>query len=390
MACISHSSIDSLLKERGIILLDADDVPEAEDTNDLDVFLRYEGLLALALLSINKTPKALVKSQIRNLVSDMDLAVVSLSEQRRIINGFEEALSNYKAAVVPAQQKLLNDRMTRMAERTQTNVAREILKERVKVEREIERQVIKSLPTPKPTPAPVFAPPPKPPSAPNLPALIPTPRQRPTFTTTQTTSWNQQTIRWTAKDTVAMKYLSDSQALYAGKFIDTNLIDRARNIIARDYSLYGDNPAKVSQLIKDGLVEMIDVTDNYWRTVATNALANARSYANLRAFADEGVHSFLFVAVMDIRTSQICSSLNGRTFPVKPALDRMEKAMVAQDIETLDKFTPMVRTLPGKEIQFSAQGKTFGPDASDDFLLAEGIIIPPLHFLCRSTIKPQY
>lgn len=385
MACTSPScNADALdlLKSKGVVLLDADDVPEDDDTNDLITFLKYEGLLALALLRNNAGPKRVLQEQIKRLVNPMDLAEVSLAEQQRILNGLSVSLQQYKEAIVPVQQKLLNERMTQMTRRTRTNVAKEILTSRAQAEKLERGLFIEKLEfggRPPQIPAPQAQP------------VTPSPRAA-RFNTTSTTSWNQQTITWAQKDTVAMQYLERSQAIYAGKFIDTNLIDTARNIITRDYSLYGNNRDKVAQLIKDGLVSMPDVTDRYWKIVTTNALANARSYANLREMQEQGVHSFVFVAVMDERTTTICRSLNSRVFPVKPALDRMEGAINAQDLESLDKFTPMVRVIKdqGDGLTFSAQGQTFGEDVSDAFLLANGIIIPPLHFLCRSTIKPQY
>lgn len=383
MACTSLScNADALdlLKSKGVVILDADDVPEDDDTNDLITFLKYEGLLALALLRNNAGPKRVLQEQIKHLVSPMDLAEVSLAEQQRILNGLSVSLQQYKEAIVPVQQKLLNERMTQMARRTRTNVAKEIITSRAQAEKLERGLFIEKL---------EFGG--RPPQIPAPQQTIPLPRAA-SFNTTSTTSWNQQTITWAQKDTVAMQYLERSQAIYAGKFIDINLIDTAKNIITRDYSLYGNNRDKVAQLIKDGLVSMPDVTDRYWKIVTTNALANARSYANLREMQEQGVHSFVFVAVMDERTTTICRSLNGRVFPVTPALDRMEGAISAQDLESLDKFTPMVRVIkdPGDGLTFSAQGKTFGPDVDDAFLLANGIIIPPLHFLCRSTIKPQF
>lgn len=369
MACTCPSDFESLLKERGLVVLDSDDVPEQDDTNDLDTFLKYEALLILSLLSQNKSPRATLANQIKKVVSGMDLSAVSPSEQQRIIQGMSIALQEYKSAIVPAQKKLLIERMNIMGSRTQKNVQNGILTSRREIELKFQQDLYSDITKSMEPPVPLLSP------------LSSAARQ--------TTSWNQQVIQWSAKDTVAMDYLGNSQALYAGKFIDKNLINRARNIITRDYSLYGDSPEKISQLIKDNLVEMVNVTDTYWRTVATNALANARSYANLRAFQETGVHSYVFVAVIDSRTTKICESLNGKVFPVRPALERMESAINAQDLESLDKFTPMVRTIPGDGLTFSAQGQTFGPDVSESWLIANGVTIPPLHFLCRSTIRPN-
>jgi SPP1 gp7 family putative phage head morphogenesis protein len=192
-----------------------------------------------------------------------------------------------------------------------------------------------------------------------------------------------------------MEYLGRSHALYAGKYIEEGMVKRARNIITRDYSLYGDDAAAIGQRVKDGLVSMANVTDSYWQTVATNALAQARTYANLATMHAQGVSHYTFVAVLDERTTTICRSLAGKTWAVSPSLDRMERAISATELAELERSLPFVRDVPGADGE--TIGFAFGPadnpthfNAETDLaqLAAMGVNIPPLHFYCRSTIRP--
>lgn len=411
--------------------------------NELRTFLQIEALLILALARRNRQPGLDLKAALIRLVDQTDFRAFGAQAKERLAQQVAAEIQAYGQRVIPLQREVLEARMTDMAKRAQQSTAREINLSRP-TENPIlsapgwqapKGETISPLPPVTPlaaaptsaAPPPGTAPPkpaesarpadPKPadpkPAEPKKPDPAkpadkppPPPAQGqkpagasadppPKASTRQTSSWNQYSAKWTQKDALAMNYLAKSQALYAGKFIDESLVKRARNIITRDYSLYGDNPAKIGELVKDGLVSMVDVTEPYWRTVAVNALNNARTYANLATMDEAGVQYFRFVAVLDERTTQICRHLDGKTWPVRPMLERMQKAQQATTLEELDRWTPMVRDVKneaGEVIGFAIGPKDsptqFSTEIDTAALAAAGACIPPLHFHCRSTIKP--
>ena len=87
-----------------------------------------------------------------------------------------------------------------------------------------------------------------------------------------------------------------------GKYFSETLVDKARNIITRDYSIYGDNPDKLKLRFKENMVAMVEATDSYWGTVATNALNHARSYSAIRTMSETGIIAYRIKAVLDSRT----------------------------------------------------------------------------------------
>lgn len=371
MTCCA--ALDTLLLKHRIVRLDAL-APDA-DPNDERTFLILEGLLVAALLQVNKGPKAHLQSQIEAILAEhkTDLGRLSQAQQTRLGNQIEHALNDYSKQVLPAQQQALHKAMTDIAQRTQTTLAKQA-------------QAAHPLTTFTPTPDP----------SKNHPLAQLKPVAKPIPAASQTPSWTRTAVAWTEKDAAAMDYLAKSRALYAGKYIDENLVTRARNIITRNYSLYADQPEKVSQRILDGMVSMPDVTDQYWRTVSTNALNHARTYSNLTTMTKMGVSAYVFCAVLDERTTDLCRSLDAKRFPVAPAMERYDKGLESADLTALEEVHPFVASTFDEAGEHT--GYTFGKgdnvtqiglNPDDSYLIAQGICIPPLHFYCRSTIKPE-
>jgi hypothetical protein len=204
--------------------------------------------------------------------------------------------------------------------------------------------------------------------------------------TQMTFSWTPTVTKWSAADTATMNWLSRNGALFAGKYFDDNLVDKARKILTRDYSLYGDNLAKFKLRVKDGLVPFVEATDRYWEVVATNALNMARSYQAVWALNKTGVRGYRIKAVLDSRTTQICRALDGKEFLVQEAWPMFDGIANAQTIDELTEIKPMVKQNP--DGTFSANGTVFDADTPSTELARLGLMFPPFHWACRSTIQP--
>lgn len=151
----------------------------------------------------------------------------------------------------------------------------------------------------------------------------------------------------------------------------------------------------------------------YYDMAAGVHMGRVRSFSTLTAYQDAEIERFKFEAVLDELTTAQCRFLHGRSFEVSVALKKIEEVDAAEDPAAVAHVTPWINTgrdengsefLYVKEAdgsrtriaevddsgrgQIDATGK-FRPHLSDAALSARGVVTPPVHANCRSTIIPD-
>lgn len=114
----------------------------------------------------------------------------------------------------------------------------------------------------------------------------------------------------------------------------------------------------------------------YFEGIAANAVTNARVQGKIASLARLGVTKYTLVNPMDERTTIICEHLHGTTYKVADAVDFLERLRGARSIEEYKSINPWL-----KQDQFLALHQK-GPDA----LAKAGVMLPPFHFRCRTTV----
>lgn len=110
----------------------------------------------------------------------------------------------------------------------------------------------------------------------------------------------------------------------------------------------------------------------HWKLVGNQAASRAYHYGLMRAGQMEGYTGYTLKAVLDHRTTQICRSLNGKTFWLADGVQRAEK---------------VARMLPSKmkaENPWLNYEDVEGKDSAQ--LASEDILLPPFHGMCRTTV----
>jgi len=127
----------------------------------------------------------------------------------------------------------------------------------------------------------------------------------------------------------------------------------------------------------------------YFSGVAVNAATTARVSGALLELEELGVDSYVIVNPMDERTTDICSDLNGKEFPVKAAADRVREIIAAEspeDVKALHPWNPGGYVSAFSDLGVVVeQGKPITPAAAE-VLSAAGYGMPPFHFKCRTTV----
>lgn len=114
----------------------------------------------------------------------------------------------------------------------------------------------------------------------------------------------------------------------------------------------------------------------YWRVVANASASRSFHYGYLKAAQFQGFTSYRFVAVIDERTSEICNSLDGMVWFLADAVNLVERTSKAENAEEVKELMPWVKFDDIKGL--------------DNIALRDlGVMVPPLHGNCRSTILPE-
>lgn len=190
--------------------------------------------------------------------------------------------------------------------------------------------------------------------------------------------------------------------------------ERGRQIIEAGLSQGLRSDAITKDLIDYAKKVHFKRSEHYMRIVAMNATSSARAYGTLRSLSEAGIERYIFTAVMDERTTEVCSMLDGTRFSTAAALSRSQQLIDSQDPADVYDLSPwsyerrnprtglkeiFVKNRLGIETRLGVINKpslgqvnsrgSYSEVLSPAALEAVGAASPPLHGLCRSTLVPD-
>jgi SPP1 gp7 family putative phage head morphogenesis protein len=183
------------------------------------------------------------------------------------------------------------------------------------------------------------------------------------------------------------------------------LSERARAVVASGLE-QGLGRAEIASALERAATDTLKQPSRfYWETVAGAFTGRARSYGQLSSFAEAGITRYRIEAVLDEHTTPTCRFLHGREFTIASALASFREA--EERPEDLKVIHPWVRERldaeTGRRQLYVRRGEERVPLAEelrsglgrrddvgefrglgDPAVL--GVIAPPFHGLCRSTL----
>jgi SPP1 gp7 family putative phage head morphogenesis protein len=194
----------------------------------------------------------------------------------------------------------------------------------------------------------------------------------------------------------------------AGERADA-LSQKARELVAAAMAK-GLGTDKIGQDLADFFEADIPRPESYWKVVADSFVNRARTASQIYSYAEVGIETFELVAVLDEVTTDICRMLDGKTFSVATAGKLLDSLADLDDPEKVKYAQPWVRK--GKDenghthlyvphadgtltsiakIDRSGVGSlndrgTYSKALSEAELAGLGVLIPPFHGRCRTTL----
>lgn len=196
-----------------------------------------------------------------------------------------------------------------------------------------------------------------------------------------------------------MVYVKDQYSMRADRFDQL-----ARDTVA-DGLEKGLGRDDISEALARTLTPLgVERGKTYWNLIATDYSNKARTSSQLNTFQDAGIKRWQFEAVLDEATSEICRLLHGRTFSVKVAAKKMNDAIKLRDPEDVRDSLPWVQASENSlyftrgssrrnvaTVHEWGEGESdrigsYGDVMSNSALEKAGVVVPPRHGHCRSTI----
>jgi SPP1 gp7 family putative phage head morphogenesis protein len=177
----------------------------------------------------------------------------------------------------------------------------------------------------------------------------------------------------------SIEYLKELDNLYLGKFItDEDTRERIKNWIESQYLQENWPIGKNSEMMDEfmrAFSDKVNMESFKIRRVIETTLNKTRNYANVQYIAQADVDEFEIVEVMDQKTCEYCQHMNGKTFSVTTAKDKIEKVVNGKPSE-VPKLSPFATKIPLDEfVKMDAKA-----------LQAAGIDTPSYHCHCRGRI----
>lgn len=221
----------------------------------------------------------------------------------------------------------------------------------------------------------------------------------------------------TSNDRTFIARVSKTRSWYLrehGKLVSEGLRERAAEIIAAG-SEAGLSDKQIAKELKNAFTtRVLDASEAYYRVVANAALNRSRSWASLQSFKEAGFQEWMFASVLDERTTDQCRWLSGRKWRISTGISLLEYAEeeASRNPLSIKETMPWITTTKdarsGEQylsfkrgdghqrvarIDRSAVGERdkigrYRSMMSDRELASAGVIIPPVHGNCRSSIEP--
>lgn len=140
---------------------------------------------------------------------------------------------------------------------------------------------------------------------------------------------------------------------------------------------------KLAQVMND--LGYVGSTKTYFERLAANVITNSRTRGQINAMRDAEFDEYELVNPLDKRTSKVCKHLNGKKFRVERAAKQIEEESGVTEKEQLKALHPW---LSFSELASISPGAGQISRTDSDRLAAAGVLIPPFHFGCRTTLDP--
>lgn len=197
----------------------------------------------------------------------------------------------------------------------------------------------------------------------------------------------------TLADRAAMGALGEQQTFWIGRLWGTHLSRTISATVTREALVAGLGRAEVGRIVR-GVVEgtfpgvavpetFRGSTEQYFSALAGTVRNRASNFGAIATFEEAEVRRYRISAVLDKRTSAICSFMDSKEFSVRSARRQIDRTLAAEDPDAVKAVAPWVSASKAETI--AGEGDARSQEVALD---AAGLQLPPYHGACRTTVLP--
>jgi hypothetical protein len=194
-----------------------------------------------------------------------------------------------------------------------------------------------------------------------------------------------------ARDTKTGKFIVSSQEAFTRREYERRaevLVQMAREMVDEGLKAGLDSAGISALVVKAVLLYQQARSKAYWDVTANVLVNRARTGTQLNTYADAGVETARFVAVMDGATCDTCEFMNGRIASVASLVGIQRQT---EDLTDPDDILGAMPWLAHDKngIYFERKGVRHDVPAEilTEELVAEGLFLTPIHGKCRCRLE---
>ena len=180
-------------------------------------------------------------------------------------------------------------------------------------------------------------------------------------------------------DEQAVKFLREADDFYFGRYItDPQTKKSLKNWLSEEYLQKGRSIQEPDVLasFKEAFKGKVQLQDHKILQVVETSTSRARNWGNIFTMEEAKAQTIEIRGPRDNLTCKWCKEMIGKIFKV-PQVTTHVKNVMGRPPEDLPKLNPFI---PGR-----LSPETVGIKNNEDFLLAQGIALPPYHPRCRGS-----
>lgn len=163
-----------------------------------------------------------------------------------------------------------------------------------------------------------------------------------------------------------------SAKFYTDSYFDKFVVPKLHKAVTEKF-IQGNPDADSLHFIQKMLSEKLE-GNHYWHVVGNASASRSYHYGVLKSGVMTRQLGYQVYAIIDDRTSSICKEMDGKEFWVADAVHVIERSAKAESAEEVKELQPWLKYSEIREL-------------STDELVSKGVMVPPFHGLCRSTIE---
>lgn len=180
-------------------------------------------------------------------------------------------------------------------------------------------------------------------------------------------------------DDRAAEWLNDHHMYWVGNYYDKHVSSQMSSFVAEkmQQGLGRSEIGKELASFFEGYPGIGAKPESYWRGFAANGMNRTRNFGLIQGYQEIGITELVVRAIIDERTSPICREMNGKVISIEAAVAQRDRLMQAQNPEDVKVISPWPK-LP------DIKGK------SGEEVAGQGVVMPPYHYHCRTTVEAVY